>query len=707
MTKDYNFIIKNNQLLINNISQSFIYNDGKSTQSRMEIPCNENNINIIEKFFNTKIGTIQNPTIFKLKYKNSNNIIFEGKLKIMYTESRKDSSHPYGYKTFVISFNDDKDLWNAFKEDYTNNKLQILENQKTFDLSSTEQIVDKKLSISFIKYQDYYEIKINNDNTKDIEKIILSDPDLAKNDGDLSKYSINMYSVIDYFEQLDNQLQIPFYQRAFSWDKNNIQDLLYDMKSIIDNNYNNKHFLGYITLHNNNIIDGQQRLTTLYTLLLIIYDNDKLYLNNELKIQFPHYTNKIIKTLTGQEKATKANKITDIFDLKEKFLKENNLTNQHLIKVLQNNFILIVVDLNNQKNNEFNEITIFETLNLRGKKLSSYDMIKSLLLASQDEGNARKYESQIEELTEENPLPDVKKLLQYFRHYIAIMTGVFGKEELTPKTNSLNEKIDIYQIYKHYLLTTYNSIPLNNDQFNQEIDNIRKYFRFFDEINQDKTYFVKWILSVNNEYIQLLAELKNKNIYNNDYIKLIITFLIRRLIGTAKKINSYEADKISHFLHESTEDNYSVLKRLLYSKVPGEIDDESLLSTNISYPQNEIATYILEMYEFLISNSQNELISTKEDLITLEHIHPKKFKKESELNNITLQLGNLTLLKGKPNTHLSNEAYKQKVKSSTYKNSQYIINQELIKDFGNEQTVNKVNKRTKKIKQKILEYFSI
>jgi uncharacterized protein with ParB-like and HNH nuclease domain len=73
--------------------------------------------------------------------------------------------------------------------------------------------------------------------------------------------------------------EIPFFQRAYVWKKDNWEELLDDLKQV-----NRRHFLGSIILKKINdssvfgattrvsVIDGQQRLTTLSILLKAIYD---------------------------------------------------------------------------------------------------------------------------------------------------------------------------------------------------------------------------------------------------------------------------------------------------------------------------------------------------------------------------------------------------------------------------------------------------
>lgn len=85
--------------------------------------------------------------------------------------------------------------------------------------------------------------------------------------------SFSFLNVIQTFE-------IPFFQRAYVWKKDNWEELLDDLMQV-----NRRHFLGSIILKNINdpsvfgtttrvsVIDGQQRLTTLSILLKAIYDS--------------------------------------------------------------------------------------------------------------------------------------------------------------------------------------------------------------------------------------------------------------------------------------------------------------------------------------------------------------------------------------------------------------------------------------------------
>lgn len=92
------------------------------------------------------------------------------------------------------------------------------------------------------------------------------------------KYNSNLISLPDLFK--DKFFVIPDYQRSYSWETHQIDDMRKDINHISDKKY--RHYFGTIVLtetDSNNriydIIDGQQRITSLVLLLKVIYDIDQ------------------------------------------------------------------------------------------------------------------------------------------------------------------------------------------------------------------------------------------------------------------------------------------------------------------------------------------------------------------------------------------------------------------------------------------------
>lgn len=56
---------------------------------------------------------------------------------------------------------------------------------------------------------------------------------------------------------------IPIYQRLFAWDEANVMQLLDDLKDLFTKSPDKPYYIGMLTMHGNDLVDGQQRFTVL------------------------------------------------------------------------------------------------------------------------------------------------------------------------------------------------------------------------------------------------------------------------------------------------------------------------------------------------------------------------------------------------------------------------------------------------------------
>nr|WP_252894729.1 DUF262 domain-containing protein [Liquorilactobacillus satsumensis] len=88
---------------------------------------------------------------------------------------------------------------------------------------------------------------------------------------------VNKQSVKQLLETGKNKkFVIPEYQRPYAWSDEQIQTLFDDLIEYTENNNESTYFLGTIVAYENDngeqeIIDGQQRITSLFLLLRAIY----------------------------------------------------------------------------------------------------------------------------------------------------------------------------------------------------------------------------------------------------------------------------------------------------------------------------------------------------------------------------------------------------------------------------------------------------
>ena len=246
---------------------------------------------------------------------------------------------------------------------------------------------------------------------------------------DTTEISVNKKSVKDLLSSgSTSKFVIPDYQRPYNWSDDEINTLFEDLweatlDSITNPNSNKTFFLGSIVtfynkdLNEQEIIDGQQRITTLFLLLRAIYtDLSKNEQRNEKEENFINeispclwikdkYTNtyfkdqilidskiiensedgkninqnevlkEILKTGLVKEGATDnySKNYLKLKELFEKKSKDEAIKIFDFIYFLLNNAILLPITTND----EDTALTIFSTLNDRGLPLSDADIFKA------------------------------------------------------------------------------------------------------------------------------------------------------------------------------------------------------------------------------------------------------------------------------------------------------------------------------------------
>lgn len=238
----------------------------------------------------------------------------------------------------------------------------------------------------------------------------------------------------------NNGFHIPGFQRNYSWDEDNINDLIDDLFSLMNNDENiEDHFFGQIITYfengNNEIIDGQQRITTIFIFLGVIkqilldekidseksenaeiltpkindiirtidflvlqqqkgfYDDDK---NLKLQLQEDFHGNDSQQSLNKvlglyDDNKNNNNNIENNFNFMKKRITEkvqNLPINDRLgalvdiMNTILDRFTIVVINADNRGN----AFIIFQTINTRGKELTSADIIKSHIVSLDKSG---------------------------------------------------------------------------------------------------------------------------------------------------------------------------------------------------------------------------------------------------------------------------------------------------------------------------------
>lgn len=236
--------------------------------------------------------------------------------------------------------------------------------------------------------------------------------------------------LIKYMEGADKRFVIPVYQRNYDWKIENCKQLFDDLIKIIRNGRKSHFFGSIVSTYNpdgdyeeHQIIDGQQRLTTVSLLLLAMYNlikqgravpndkrlGDRIFEDYLVDKYQPEETRIKLKPIKNDRKAFRK-----LFDDEEEHIGGSNLTTNYnyFYERIQKEEIAIdelfqairsLEIIHIRLDNEDNPQLIFESLNSTGLDLSEGDKIRNYMLmglpTKQQETYYEKYWNKIEENT--------------------------------------------------------------------------------------------------------------------------------------------------------------------------------------------------------------------------------------------------------------------------------------------------------------------
>ena len=200
-------------------------------------------------------------------------------------------------------------------------------------------------------------------------------------------------SVGDLLVSSDMRFQVPIYQRNYAWQKDEITALVQDVYDALQKNKSGVYFIGTLVTHSLQenefeVIDGQQRLTTILILLRAL---NIQVASNKLSFKARPKSNSTIRLMTNQganwveaEDIDKSilqgykfavDAISDVLQGKNK-IQEDKLKSL-FAQYLQDNVHIIHyrvpqdIDLNHY----------FEVMNSRGEQLEKHEIVKAKLMS--------------------------------------------------------------------------------------------------------------------------------------------------------------------------------------------------------------------------------------------------------------------------------------------------------------------------------------
>ena len=539
------------------------------------------------------------------------------------------------------------------------------------------------------------------------------------------------------FMKNEYKLIIPFFQRAYVWQKEQWEQLFEDLyTSYVEDR---EHFLGSIILKRNSgtnnectVIDGQQRLTTfsllIKNLIKRLPDQSQIYFIDYLYETFDHTKAKIHHSRVDRESYNII--INDENDniikskrqyhggLIECYLYFNEIINNRFLneedvfnfaKYIVSSRLWVTIHLDSDED----EQKIFDSINTTGLKLTSTDIVKNTFfdkafkLGLDAEKLYLKYwlpvfEENFEIQTDWNTESRNKRVKsEMFLHAFAVIFNFFDPERHSLENLSNLYKTKIHDLTKdsfedfiqqlNIYAKIYRDLPVaKKDTYYSYANHEQRLFHIVEETDTNTVLplilALKVELGSNEEelykiyniievYIMLrwVANKSSKN-YN-----ILFSKLAKNIIGFGNDYN-----KIANLLIE----NFNTSSD--YIKIPSANEIKDVLYNIQDNKRAKLVLFWIELYKRYESKNLHDQIELIYNY-TLEHLMPQNWhdywdigENEEYMISLIYQIGNMTILRGSLNSAISNNCWNVKLNGTgNYKNyikkyADLILNKDLL-----------------------------
>ena len=532
------------------------------------------------------------------------------------------------------------------------------------------------------------------------------------------------------------QFIVPIFQRNYSWQKSQYEQLWFDILRASKFKEKQNHFIGSIVYIDMGtpagrpqqllLIDGQQRLTTISILLCAIKDyvqkfnlETKLINLAKIKNQFLYNSDEIYEDrykllLNVQDKETYIKLIDNtiftvnkpatniikcyefFYERIEDFIKEYG----QIDEIYAGIFKLSLVSISLDKDSD-NPQMIFESMNSTGKDLSQTDLLRNYLLMDlTPEKQTRLYKTYwkpMEELFGEDIYKnDVNKFDYFIRDFLTLKSD----------TGHICKINNVYENFKRYYLDnncekfavlkdlfTYAKYYACIDLLQENDDELKLYWQEFKKLDSHVVY--PFLLKLYDDYSrQILIKEDFKKI-----LQVVISYLWRRAIC---EIPTNSLSKTFATLYQAVDkEDYvnSVIKAFVfkssYKRFPSDYEVREKLQTKDIY-HFRLRKYLLEALE---NYYHKEPIDLNTANYTIEHIMPQNIEHNlswqqmlgedwQEVHSLYLHsLGNLTITGY--NAEMSNKSFVEKVNGeSGFKHSHLKLSESIAQcDVWNKKAI--------------------
>ncbi|GAA9200243.1 hypothetical protein BTM363_14920 [Helicobacter pylori] len=531
--------------------------------------------------------------------------------------------------------------------------------------------------------------------------------------------------------------EILSYQRGYAWQERQLKDFWNDLEHVskLGDKFHYMHSLTLRKFENEfesnafEIIDGQQRLATSLILLGLLakttQNKDKKYsfINLEPILSYKYYgLSEAFRAITEEEKDLEAfktsfyakNLIEAYAFFKEKISDTPIETLEKMFDALIKKMLFSVVELNDNRIDPFSS---FETINNRGKDLSTLELLKNRLhfVAHKicDEGDLENLQQEIND-TYTRIYHDLRffedtHLGDFLKYFVAYYYG----EKKDFKERLLNTAFDAHKKYDD-LYDEYEKI----DDLLLYLSYSSKVWHFLHTLDEKSIALIvddnrKLEMEITPKMRNLLDKMRRLNaLSDNAFLPLLLSLLTIQRAGRSANEQPYTTQELEGLLeylerfgflvygvagkntaknewielafqafraYRSWEDRITIedLPTLEKNFFKGEHSGLELLEESIHskkntekwYRWNKALNYLL--YEYELHHNPETTLNFDSSIESIEHILPQKpdqgysDKEKSWAKNphIVHALGNLLLIPKNANSSLSNKPFEEKRKA--------------------------------------------
>jgi Protein of unknown function DUF262/Protein of unknown function (DUF1524) len=494
------------------------------------------------------------------------------------------------------------------------------------------------------------------------------------------------------------RFKVPAYQRSYAWEDEHVDELLRDIQEAIQSK-ENEYFLGSIVVTGptdgkHDVVDGQQRLTTISLLVASIKDiflekgdhevvvsvkndylasTDRKTKEKEPKLTLNEVDNELFQELIDDAKGvdeTKyqrqshqrllgaAKKIRNYLDALLSSSKDEEETLHAWLDYLESNLKIIVV----AAPDDSNAFVIFETLNDRGLELAISDLLKNYLFhksGDKIEEAKNRWLSMIAvlEATSEDPLT-----VTYLRHFAMSRFGLVRERDLftTIKKRVTNKKSAI-----QLATDLSNTVKIYSALVNTDHDHWQKY----DSDVRDRVATINLLnmSQIRPLLIAILEKFDSAKIAQS--FRLLESVAVRFQIvggvggGTLEKIYSDSAKAVFDGGIKAAQEIIAA-----FTTLPADSAFKQAFSVAQISRQNLARFYLNRLESALNGGKIQELVpNPNTGHINLEHVLPQTLTdiwletwKPDAARGYQKRLGNLALLNSKENSKTGNDDFVKK-----------------------------------------------